>query len=377
MHPEFPHQGIVHLNHAGVGPWPARSARAAAAFAQENSVSGSKNYPEWLARETATRVLMQRLLNAEKSEDIAFAKSTSAALSTVAFGMPWIAGQNIVIPADEFPSNRIPWLFAAQRFGLELREVTLSFSAPEADLLAACDTNTALLACSAVQFASGLRINLEALGQVLRQREIAFCVDGIQHLGALPFDLAACQADFVMADAHKWLLGPEGIALFYVHPRWRDRLQLNEYGWHTLADSGDYQHYELTLSPSARRFEPGSPNLLGCFAFHESLALLLETGLENVAAAIDSHWHYLREGLQALDCEILTPVSRRAGILTFRPSGIQPVELFQHLQRAGILCALRGGGVRFSPHFYLTQDALDCALAAVKECLYARGNGAD
>lgn len=369
MHPEFPHEGIVHLNHAGVGPWPLRSARAVAEFAHENTVSGSRNYARWMAHEAATRELARQLLQASSADDIAFAKSTSEALSIVAFGMPWRSGQNVVIPADEFPSNRIPWLFAAERFGLELREVRLSFDAPEADLLAACDSRTALLACSAVQFASGLRLQLNPLGAALKQRGIAFCVDGIQHLGALPFDVNACQADFVMADGHKWLLGPEGIALFYVSPQWRERLALYEYGWHTLADSGDYQHYALDLSPSARRFEPGSPNLLGCFALHQSLGLLLETGLENVAAAISGHWQWLSEGLQALGCTILTPATRRAGILKFHPPGVVPEGLFRHLQQAGVLCALRGGGIRFSPHFYLEEQALAFALARVAEYL--------
>lgn len=371
MHPEFPQHSLIHLNHAAVGPWPRRTAEAVTSFARENAVTGSLHYSAWLKVEDAARTLAGRLLGAADPADVAFVKNTSEALSIVAFGLPWAVGQNIVIPAGEFPSNRIVWLEAAARFGLEVREVALPFDAPESALLAACDRHTALLSCSAVQFASGLRLDIARLGAELRARGILFCVDAIQHLGALPFDLRAVDADFVMADAHKWLLSPEGIALFHVRPSLRDRLQLHEYGWHMLADAGDYSHYELTVARDARRFEPGSPNLLGIHAVHASLSLLLEVGLETVAMEIEARWQHLYAGLRRLDCAVLTPqaADRHAGILTFRPPRDTTASLFQALQQGGVLCARRGGGIRFSPHFYLPFEGLDRALTLVAEHL--------
>lgn len=373
MHPEFPQQDIIHLNHAGVGAWPRRTAEVVTGFARENTVTGSLHYGAWLKVEADTRDLARRLLGAADPADVAFLKNTSEALSIVAFGLPWAAGQNIVIPAGEFPSNRIVWLEAAARFGLEVREVELPFDTPESALLAACDRHTALLSCSAVQFASGLRLDIARLGTELRSRGILFCVDAIQHLGALPFDLGVVDADFVMADAHKWLLSPEGIALFHVRPALRDRLRLHEYGWHMLADAGDYSHYELTVANDARRFEAGSPNLLGIHALHASLSLLLEVGLETVATEIEARWQHLYAGLRGLDCTVLTPqaAGRHAGILTFRPPGDTIASLFQALQQGGVLCARRGGGIRFSPHFYLSFEALDRALALVAHRLRA------
>lgn len=366
MHPEFPQEGVIHLNHAAVGPWPRRTAQAVAAFAQENLVSGSRRYPSWLRIEQETRVQAQALIGAETPEDIAFVKNTSEALSMVAFGLQWSAGTNIVIPRDEFPSNRVVWWMAARRFGLELREVPLPAKEPEQALLEACDGNTALLASSAVQFATGLRIDLESLGAALHHRGILFCVDAIQHLGALPFDVHQYHADFVMADAHKWLLAPEGIALFYVRPDIRDRLTLNEFGWHMLEDPGDYQTYTLEPAHSARRFEPGSPNMLGIHALNASLELLLETGLETIATRISAHWDMLCSGLEAIGCSILTSREHHAGILTFRPAKGSSEALFRRLQEEGVLCALRGGGIRFSPHFYLEPEALENALAITK-----------
>jgi len=369
MHPEFPHHDIIHLNHAAVGPWPLRTAEAVTAFARENTVTGSLHYGAWLKVEEATRTLARRLLGAAAAADVAFVKNTSEALSIVAFGLPWSPGQNVVIPRGEFPSNRIVWIKAAERFGLEVREVELPFDEPEAALLAACDRHTALLSCSAVQFATGLRIDLERLGSALHRQGVLFCVDAIQHLGALPFDAQAVHADFVMADAHKWLLAPEGIAVFYVRPEVRERLVLQEYGWHMLADAGDYSTYELTEARDARRFEPGSPNLLGIHALHASLSLLLEVGMEAIAADIEARWQHLHQGLGRLDCRVVTPTNpkRHAGILTFRPSRGSTESLFRALQQRRVLCAQRGGGIRFSPHFYLPFEALDDALAAVAE----------
>ena len=365
MHPEFPQDGIIHLNHAAVGPWPLRTAQAVTAFAQENLVSGSRRYESWLRIERETRELARALIGAETPDDIAFVKNTSEALSIVAFGLHWPAGANIVIPSDEFPSNRVVWWMVARRFGLELKEVPLPTQAPEQALLDACDGNTALLACSAVQFATGLRIDLDVLGEGLHRRDILFCVDAIQHLGALPFDVRRSRADFVMADAHKWLLAPEVIALLYVRPELRERLTLHEFGWHMLEDPGDFQTYALEPAHSARRFEPGSSNMLGIHALHASLGLLLEIGLDTIAARIAAHWDQLCRGLEAMGCSILTPRAQHAGILTFRPARGSSEALFRSLQQEGVLCAPRGGGVRFSPHFYLEPEALERALAIV------------
>ncbi|MBS0001471.1 MAG: aminotransferase class V-fold PLP-dependent enzyme [Thioalkalivibrio sp.] len=371
MHPEFPQSEIIHLNHAAVGPWPLRTAEAVTAFARENAVTGSLHYGAWLKVEAATRVLARELLAAAVASDVAFVKNTSEALSIVAFGLQWSPGQNIVIPHGEFPSNRVVWIKAAERFGLEVREIELPFDDPETALLAACDRDTALLSTSAVQFATGLRLDLERLGAALRPRGVLFCVDAIQHLGALPFDLEAVQADFVMADAHKWLLAPEGVAIFYVRPELRERLVLQEYGWRMLADAGDYSSYELTDAPDARRFEPGSPNLLGIHALHASLSLLLETGMDVIAEEIEARWTYLHEGLQRLGCRTITPEDRRrhAGILTFVPARGDTESLYRTLQEHGVLCAKRGGGIRLSPHFYLTSETLDRALAIVAKGL--------
>jgi len=208
---------LIHLNHAAVAPWPTRTREAVEAFARENASQGSLNYPRWLETESRLRTDLGRLINA-RADDIALLKNTSEALSVVAHGLRWQVGDRIVISNEEFPSNRIVWE-SLQGQGVRVMEVDLRAApSPEDALIAACDTHTRLLAISSVQYASGLRVDLERLGRFCREHDILFCIDAIQSLGALRLDVQAINADFVMADGHKWLLGPEGVALFYSTP---------------------------------------------------------------------------------------------------------------------------------------------------------------
>jgi cysteine desulfurase/selenocysteine lyase len=374
MHPELqldPH--LVYLNHAAVSPWPRRSAAAVQRFAEENATSGSRHYPAWLQVEQRLRERMARLIKAPGAEHIALTKNTSEALSFVAQGLPWQAGDNIVSIAQEFPSNRIPWEALAAR-GVELRLLDLYRSAdPEADLLALCDRATRLLSVSAVQYARGLRMDLGRIGSGCHRRGILFCVDAIQHIGALPFDVQAIQADFVAADGHKWMLGPEGLALFYVRPDVRERLSLTQFGWHMVEQMGDYDRVDWEPAHTARRFECGSPNLLGIHALEASLSLIEETGMVTIAEAIDRNVAYIAESVHRRGYELLSDPApaRRSGILTFRVPDTDTTRLQRRLAELGLVCAARGGGIRFSPHFYNGPAEIDRAFERVADALRA------
>jgi len=357
----------IYLNHAAVAPWPRRTRDAVTRFADENQTYGAVHYDDWLATEQRTRQQAARLIAAPSPDDIAFVKNTSEALSIVAHGFPWQTGDNVVISDEEFPSNRIVWESLA-RYGVQVREVDLRGADPEQTLLDAADPRTRVLSISSVQYASGLRLDLERLGAECRARNIAFCVDAIQSLGAIRHDVQACNIDFLMADAHKWLLGPEGIGVFYCGASWRERLTLHEFGWRMVQQPGDFDRREWRADSSARRFECGSPNMLGIHALSASLEVLAEAGAANVAAQVLAHSAYLMDALAALPgIEILTPRApgRYAGIVSFRHARVAPAELHARLVAQRIVCAQRGGGVRFSPHFYLTREQLDTAVAAV------------
>lgn len=366
---EFPQDAsLVYLNHAAVAPWPSRTARAVKEFAEENVRAGARNYQAWLSREARLRQQCRDIINAPDAEDIALLKNTSEALSAVADGLDWRDGDNAVISDEEFPSNRIPWQFQAGK-GVALREVGLNVDDPEAALMEACDNHTRILSVSSVQYASGLRLDLPRLGEFCRARDIVFCIDAIQSLGAHRFDVEAAQADCVMADAHKWMLGPEGIALFYCRPELRDRLTLHQFGWHMVRDAGNFDSRDCTPADSGRRFECGSANMLGIHALSASLSLFAEAGMENVEKHILESVNYLIEKLSAMSgIEILTrnAPGRLAGILTFRATGRDSAQLHDELLRNNILCAARGGGIRFSPHFYTPREKLDKALEIVR-----------
>lgn len=361
---------IIYLNHAAVGPWPRRTAAAVQRFAAENAERGAQHYARWAAVEAALRAQLRSLLNAAAADDIALLKNTSEGLSLIAYGLEWTAGDNIVISDEEFPSNRIVWE-SLRTQGVELREAALGGGAPEDALLARCDARTRLLSISSVQYASGRRVDLARLGAGCRTRGILFCIDAIQSLGALPLDVQAVDADFVVADGHKWLLGPEGVAVFYCRPALRERLRLLQYGWHMVEALGDYDRRDWRPAASARRFECGSPNMLGIHALHASLTLLLDVGMTEVARRVLANSDYLIGRLAALpEIELLTPAApaQHAGIVCFRHRGSDARALSQRLAAHGVICAARGGGVRFSPHFYNSHAELDRALALLQHC---------
>ncbi|MGN2621566.1 aminotransferase class V-fold PLP-dependent enzyme [Stutzerimonas balearica] len=366
---EFPQApGLRYLNHAAVAPWPRRASSAVSQFAEQNATLGARDYPQWLKIENRLRERLARLLNAPTSADVALVKNTSEALSFVAFGLDWRAGDQIVISDEEFPSNRVVWE-ALQPQGVDVIQVSLAGADPETDLLAACTPRTRLLAISAVQYASGIRLDLDRLGHGCEQRGVLLCIDAIQQLGALPFDVQQSRCAFAMADGHKWMLGPEGLGVFYCRSDLRPQLKLHEYGWHMLEHAGDYDRSDWQPARSARRFECGSPNMLGAVALEASLSLLEEVGMHQVAASLNERMEWLRAGLRQLPgIELLSPAQpeRSAGIVTFRLAGSANQALFEQLKAEQVVCALRGGGIRLSPHFYTPAEVIEDTLALLR-----------
>lgn len=364
---EFPSPGEhIQLNHAGVAPWPRRTVTAVSRFAGESHTLGPAGYEGWLRTEEELRRQLCRLIKAGSPEDIALLKNTSEGLSVVAYGLSWVAGDNIVTTDQEFPSNRIVWQSLAPQ-GVELREAALTRSeTPEDALFARVDERTRLITVSSVQYATGLRLDLERIGAFCRRHRILFCVDAIQSLGMIELDLARIQADFVVADGHKWMMGPEGIALFYVRPGLRDQLALRQYGWHMVEHVGDYERRDWSVARSARRFECGSPNMLGIHGLHASLSLLFEVGLDVVSRMALANGAYVAELIDshAGKLELLSEQApeRRSAIVTFRHRGMAPAQLYQQLRERRITCAQRGGGIRFAPHFYTRREALEEAV---------------
>ncbi|MDJ0834216.1 MAG: aminotransferase class V-fold PLP-dependent enzyme [Gammaproteobacteria bacterium] len=360
---------LIHLNHAAVGPWPRGTAEVVKRFAEDNAANGSLHYAEWLQQEQQLRDRLARLINAASADQIALVKNTSEGLSFVAYGIAWQAGDNIVGIRQEFPSNRFAWDSLSSQ-GVEFRKLDLSACEDiEQALFDLCDKHTRLITLSAVQYASGLRMDLPRVGEFCRDRDILLCVDAIQQIGALPFDVQAIGADFVVADGHKWMLAAEGLGLLYVNPDIMQDLKLYQYGWHMAENMADYKQQDFRPAATARRFECGSPNMLGIHALNASVELLLQTGLDKIGSRVLDNSRYLIEQLSRLpQVQLLSQTTdeRLSGIVSFHSERIDDEKLYRYLMRHKVLCASRGG-VRLSPHFYTPREQLDQALELISQ----------
>ncbi|HEC13289.1 MAG TPA: aminotransferase class V-fold PLP-dependent enzyme [Acidiferrobacteraceae bacterium] len=370
---EFPvDRELIYLNHAAIAPLPLRTGQAIQDFARECVQEGSRHYAHWQDQETRLREQLRALLAAPSVDDIALVKNTSEGLSMIAYGLHWAEGDEVIITNQEFPSNRIIWE-SLRNQGVVVTEVNVTDAiSPDDTIIDAFNDNTRLLSLSSVQYGSGLRLNLKDLGTACKDAGILFCVDAIQGLGVFPHSVHEMNIDFLVADAHKWLLGPEGIGVFYCAEKWRERLKLHEYGWHMVEHMGDFDRRDWLPASSARRFECGSPNTLGVFAFSASLSLLQEIGIDTVEQRILERTHYLRQWIDQhpkLECLSPSGPGQLAGITTFRHPEVGPETLFKALQRHGLMCAPRGGGIRFSPHCYNSIENLNRAVKVVDSCI--------
>jgi len=368
---------LIYLNHAAVSPWPDSTRQAVADFAAQNVSQGSLLYLEWLKTEQNLKQQICSLINAPDWGDIALQKNTSEALSVVAYGLNWQKDDNIVSIQQEFPSNRVIWDSLVQNKNVEFRQLDLNCvndslepTSVEDQLIALCDKNTRLMSISAVQFASGLRHDLNKLGVYCRKNDILFCVDAIQAIGAVQFDVQKDNIDFAMADGHKWMMGPEGLGFLYVRPELRESLQLLQYGWHMTADPSNYDRLDWTPAKNATRFECGSPNMLGIHALHASLQVLLDTNMVEVEKALFTRIEILAEYLNSnSNIRIHTPLQpgRYAGIINFSHKQIDNKLLFEKLLEKKVWCALRGNGIRLSPHFYTPLEKMQRTIEILEQ----------
>ena len=368
---QFPQsEELCYLNHAAVSPWAACTEEAVSRFATENVIHGAQHYPKWLKTEQELREKLAQLIGITSTHEIALSKNTSEALSIIAYGLDWKDGDEVIISNQEFPSNRIVWESLAQ-FGVKLRTANIDQQDPPSAIKQLISPNTRLISISSVQYASGIAINLKALSKLCQENKCLLCVDAIQSLGALPFNQNEIDADFIVADGHKWMMAAEGLALLYVKERHISKLKLYQYGWHMVQQRGNYDALEWQAASDAKRFECGSPNMLGIHALNASLGLLLDIGIENIHQALCERTDYLVDQLSHI--EGLSFISHNAeeprlqsGIICFTIDGFDSQELYQNLMSKNVICANRGGGVRFSPHFYTAKKVIDKAIDILK-----------
>ena len=359
------------LNHAAISPWPAPVIAAMRAFVDDNAEHGPLHYNDWLAVEARLRHRARVLLDAEREDDIALVKNTSDGLCLIAAGLDWQPGDRMLLLAGEFPTNRLPWHQLLPPF-VTVEERPFDPDEPERALIDALDDATRLVAVSSVRYDSGIRLDLARIGHACRRHGALLAVDAIQHLGALPLSVRELPVDFVVGGSHKWLLAPEGLALFWSRPSARAKLRPVQSGWRMWPDMFDFQRRDESLPDGARRFEPGTLNTAGIHGLDAALGVLLDTPAGQRGDALADRVGRLIDGLSTLpDVRIETPVdpARRAGIVTFGSPRCDPDALLRALRRAEVFAARRGAGIRLSPHFYTPPAQLDRALDVVADAL--------
>jgi selenocysteine lyase/cysteine desulfurase len=350
----------AYFDHAATAPLPRRSGDALRAWTAEQENDGVVGWPEREQGVEQVRTQAARLLNAHRDE-IAFIQSTTHGIGLIAEGYPWRSGDNVVTAEDEYPSNVYPWMNLESR-GVSLRQVASRQGRIWIDdLAAAMDSSTRVLAISHVEFATGFRNDLDALGELCRQRGVALFVDAIQGLGPLLIDVKTTPIDFLAADGHKWLLGPEGAGILFVRRDWLERLRATGVGWHSVVGSYNSPRNEFVLKPSAGRFEGGSFNMPGLLALGASLDLFLELGPGAVSSRIMDRSDELREVAVSCGFRIYgseRPADRSAIVVLEKP-GIDPLRAAADLRARGVVASCRRGRLRFSPHLYNNHDDLE------------------
>jgi len=362
----------AYFDHAAVAPITRPAAEALRKWAIEAIDEGDTVWPAWAQRVEATRRYAAQLIGAHEDE-IALVPNTTSGITLVAEGVDWQAGDNIVTLADEFPSNVYPWLNLASR-GVETRRVPTDDGRLYLDkLAAACDKRTRIVSISWVGYATGYRHDVERIVELAQDRGARVMLDAIQGLGAFPFDVRQTPVDFLAADGHKWMLGPEGAGIAYIRREHLDTLRPLGVGWHSVVHEHDYTHIELKLKPVAARYEGGSQNMAGMIALGESLRLLLELGMEHVATAILDITDRACERLAAIGARIVSdrrPDHRggrqRSGIVAFELPGHDSLAVKKHCLRQNVVLSCRAGRLRISPHAYNNEEDLDRLIEAVE-----------
>jgi len=365
-------QNWIYLNHAAVAPIGIPVAQAIQNFTHQAMQEGYTASAEWSLRVEQIRGDAARLLKVSPGE-IAFVKNTSHGISLVARGLDWQRGDEVVFCETDFPANIYPWM-ALEKRGVVLKKIApTGGELPLHELEHLITSRTRVVALSSVQYGNGYRLPVGEVGKLCRDRKVHFFLDAIQSLGAFPLDAGSEGVDFLAADGHKWMLGPEGIGLFYIRKELLDSVDPVLLGWNSVEHAHRFDVIDFKLRKDAARFEEGSPSTLSIFALGAAIEFLLHIGIDLISRRILYLTQYLLTGLERRGMEITNSQQAkfRSGIVTFRiagePKKTQDLERFLFSKK--VYGAFRQGSLRLSPHFYNTEQELDWTLDAIDDFL--------
>lgn len=367
---------------AGRGPLPLDAAEAMANAAKSQFASGVPSADPGVE----VRALAARLLGCS-TEAIGLAGNTSAGINLVAGSLAWKLGDNVVLCEREHPANVVPWLLQAQRHSIHVRRVRpASLSATRDALLTAIDSHTRVVAVSYVEFGTGYRNDVAALGEAVHRHGGLLCVDGIQAVGALKVDLADSPIDVLACGGYKWLCGPLGTGFTYTRPELVAQLTPSTGTYKNLSDEWDrevqdairaattYPDRGVLLAADRRRFETPKPSPILYSGLVASLRLIVRLGVETIEERILRLVARFLDLLAKRSVPVLYTLDEehRSGIVsvaipgsTTDPARCEAIE--DRLRCTRVLAHVRSGGVRFAIHVFNTEQEIDAAAEAVYE----------
>jgi cysteine desulfurase / selenocysteine lyase len=366
----YPHtsQGKIYLNHAGTSPLSTRVVGAMTNYLRERSEGKLETYSDDMLMVAELRSLIQCLINAESVERIALTPNTSDAINIIAGGIDWKSGDRILLNNIEFPANVWPYLNLKQ-LGVEVDVIQTPDGRIGPDQIErAIHSQTRVVALSAVQFLSGYRADLAAVGEMCRRKGLIFAVDGIQAVGAIKMDVQAMKIDALAAGGQKWQTSPHGTGFLYLTEELQSQIHQKSLGWLSVQDPWDFYNYNQALDRTARRYEGGSLIMPTLWGMHAALGTILEFGQEAIESHLLALTQILIDGFRKIDgVELYTPTQagERAGIVTIKPPAkVEPKQVFKGLLQMNITAALREGMLRCSPHFYCSADEMNSVVEA-------------
>lgn len=365
----FPHtwSEMVYLNHAAVAPISFRVRDAVDQYLTRRSLKGIEPYPWAQKMALEAKVSLANLLHTS-AEKIAFVLNTSDGLNIIATGLEWKAGDRIILNSLEFPSNMYPFL-NLQRRGVIIDTLDpINGEITPEQIERAITPDTKLVSISSVQFLTGARADLKAIGAICRKHDILFVVDAIQGLPHASINVQECEIDFLASGSHKWLMSPEGTGFIYVGERAQQRIHQAYLGWTSVSDPFSFDPNKLnSLRPDAGRFENGTLQFVGIAGLRASLQFFEEFGIERVERHVLDLSAYLIDRLSSRGVEVITPKeeAKHAGIVSFEFENAEATH--ERLMKREVVISIRRGKLRVSPHFYNTGEELRKFLVALFE----------
>jgi cysteine desulfurase / selenocysteine lyase len=359
--PLFPlAERYAYFNHAGVSPVNTRAIAAMQAFNERTAQEPFSDFRgEIEAQLLDLRQRFATMINARSVDEIALMPNTATGINTAALSLPLRPGDNVLVLDGDYPANIYPWMNLAHR-GVLTKIVPARDGGLDLDVLQSrIDSHTRVIAMSTVVFATGFRNDIEGVGRICKERGIFLVVDGIQSLGALPFDVQATNVDFLAAGSQKWLMGPIGGGFLYIRRELLDTLVAGPYvGAASVVDPQNFLDYNFTLQPTAERFNLGSSGIVNQLGTRASVGLLQEIGIDQIAERVLMLAGVAIGDLQERGYRISADTSpeHRSGIVIVEVA--DPIATCARLQAAGIICIPRGKGFRIAPHFYNTEQEI-------------------